>query len=156
MLELIAANPLWFWLSLGGVLLAAEMLGAGGYLLWSGVAALLVGALIWLLPPLSWAWQGMIFAVLTVVVAYLWWYWLRRRPAAASGDSPVLNQRNRQLIGTRATLTEPMHNGMGRINIGDSSWRAQAAEDLPAGTEVEVVAVEGVTLVIRALPSSLR
>ncbi|NGH43306.1 NfeD family protein, partial [Escherichia coli] len=24
MLELIAANPLWFWLSLGGVLLAAE------------------------------------------------------------------------------------------------------------------------------------
>ncbi|AQT63720.1 NfeD family protein [Serratia marcescens] len=151
MLELIAANPLWFWLSLGGVLLAAEMLGAGGYLLWSGVAALLVGALIWLLPPLSWAWQGMIFAVLTVVVAYLWWYWLRRRPATASGGSPVLNQRNRQLIGTRATLTEPMHNGMGRINIGDSSWRAQAAEDLPAGTEVEVVAVEGVTLVIRAI-----
>ncbi|EGT3598038.1 TPA: NfeD family protein [Serratia marcescens] len=151
MLELIAANPLWFWLSLGGVLLAAEMLGAGGYLLWSGVAALLVGALIWLLPPLSWAWQGMIFAVLTVVVAYLWWYWLRRHPAAASGGSPVLNQRNRQLIGTRATLTEPMHNGMGRINIGDSSWRAQAAEDLPAGTEVEVVAVEGVTLVIRAI-----
>ncbi|MCP1106007.1 NfeD family protein [Serratia nevei] len=151
MLELIAANPLWFWLSLGGVLLAAEMLGAGGYLLWSGVAALLVGALIWLLPPLSWAWQGVIFAALTVVVAYLWWYWLRRHPAAASGGSPVLNQRNRQLIGTRATLTEPMHNGMGRINIGDSSWRAQAAEDLPAGTEVEVVAVEGVTLVIRAI-----
>lgn len=156
MLELIAANPLWFWLSLGGVLLAAEMLGAGGYLLWSGVAALLVGALIWLLPALAWEWQGVIFAVLTVVVAYLWWYWLRRRPAAASGGSPVLNQRNRQLIGTRATLTEPMHNGMGRINIGDSSWRAQAAENLPAGTEVEVVAVEGVTLVIRALPSSSR
>ncbi|MGK8663008.1 NfeD family protein [Serratia marcescens] len=151
MLELIAANPLWFWLSLGGVLLAAEMLGAGGYLLWSGVAALLVGALIWLLPPLSWEWQGVIFAVLTVVVAYLWWYWLHRRPADGSGGSPVLNQRNRQLIGTRATLTEPMHNGMGRINIGDSSWRAQAAEDLPAGTEVEVVAVEGVTLVIRAI-----
>lgn len=151
MLELIAANPLWFWLSLGGVLLAAEMLGAGGYLLWSGVAALLVGALIWLLPTLTWEWQGVIFAVLTVVVAYLWWYWLRRRPAAVSGGSPVLNQRNRQLIGTRATLTEPMHNGMGRINIGDSSWRAQAAEDLPAGTEVEVVAVEGVTLVIRAI-----
>ncbi|HEO9035076.1 MULTISPECIES: NfeD family protein [Serratia] len=151
MLELIAANPLWFWLSLGGVLLAAEMLGAGGYLLWSGVAALLVGALIWLLPQLSWEWQGVIFAALTVVVAYLWWYWLRRRPTAASGGSPVLNQRNRQLIGTRATLTEPMHNGMGRINIGDSSWRAQAAEDLPAGTEVEVVAVEGVTLVIRAI-----
>ncbi|CAI2505330.1 Inner membrane protein ybbJ [Serratia ficaria] len=151
MVELIAANPHGFWLSLGGVLLAAEMLGAGGYLLWSGVAALLVGALVWLLPQLPWAWQGAIFAALTVLVAYLWWYWLRRRPAADASGSQVLNQRNRQLIGTRATLTEAMHNGMGRINIGDGSWRAQATEDLPVGTEVEVIAVEGVTLVIRAV-----
>jgi hypothetical protein len=44
-----------------------------------------------------------------------------------------------------------MHNGMGRINIGDGSWRAQASENLPVGTEIEVVAVEGVTLVIRAV-----
>lgn len=150
MAGLIAANPHWFWLSLGGVLLAAEMLGASGYLLWSGVAALIVGASVWLLPQLPWAWQGTIFAALTVIVAYLWWYWLHQRPAAASG-AQVLNQRHRQLIGTRATLTETMHNGMGRINIGDSSWRAQAAENLPAGTEVEVTSVEGITLVIRAL-----
>src|SRR6185437_9803726 len=84
MLEQIAANPHWFWLSLGGLLLAAEMLGASGYLLWSGVSAVVVGAIVWLLPQLAWEWQGVIFAVLTVVVAYLWWYWLRQRPAAAS------------------------------------------------------------------------
>ncbi|MBL5859611.1 NfeD family protein [Serratia sp. T13T92] len=150
MLEQIAANPQWFWVSLGGLLLAAEMLGASGYLLWSGVSAVIVGVIIWLLPELSWEWQGGLFAVMTIAVAYLWWYWLRKRPAATSG-SPVLNQRNRQLIGTRATLTEAMHNGHGRINIADSSWRAQANEDLPIGTEVEVVAVEGTTLVIRAI-----
>ncbi len=54
MLEQIAANPHWFWLSLGGLLLAAEMLGASGYLLWSGVSALVVGAIVWLLPQLGW------------------------------------------------------------------------------------------------------
>ncbi len=151
MLEQIAANPQWFWITLGGLLLAAEMLGASGYLLWSGVSAVVVGVVVWLLPQLDWEWQGSLFAVMTIVVAYLWWYWLRKRPAAATSGSQVLNQRNRQLIGTRATLTEPMHNGFGRINIGDSSWRAQANEDLPIGTEVEVVAVEGVTLVIRAV-----
>lgn len=151
MLGQIAANPQWFWITLGGLLLAAEMLGASGYLLWSGVSAVVVGLVVWLLPQLNWEWQGGIFAVMTIVVAYLWWYWLRKRPTVTSG-SQVLNQRNRQLIGTRATLTEPMHNGLGRINIGDSSWRAQANEDLPIGTEVEVVAVEGVTLVIRAIP----
>lgn len=150
MLEQIAANPQWFWISLGGLLLAAEMLGASGYLLWSGVSAVIVGVIIWLLPELSWEWQGSLFAVMTIAVAYLWWYWLRKRPTATSG-SPVLNQRNRQLIGTRATLTEAMHNGHSRINIADSSWRAQANEDLPIGTEVEVVAVEGTTLVIRAI-----
>ncbi len=68
MLELIAANPLWFWLSLGGVLLAAKC---------SAPAATCCGrrggavgrrsdlAAAAALP----AWQGMIFAVLTVVVA---------------------------------------------------------------------------------------
>lgn len=151
MVTLIAANPQGFWLSLGGVLLAAEMLGASGYLLWSGVAALIVGVLVWLLPQLPWEWQGAIFAVLTVAVAFLWWYWLRQRPAGAPNDAQMLNQRNRQLIGPHATLTEAMHNGIGRINIGDSSWRAQANDDLPVGTDVEVIAVAGVTLVIRAI-----
>ncbi|MHA7848065.1 NfeD family protein [Serratia sp. D1N4] len=151
MVEQIAANPQWFWISLGGLLLAAEMLGASGYLLWSGLSAVLVGIVVWFSPQLDWEWQGAIFAVMTIVVAYLWWYWLHQRPAAATSGSQVLNQRNRQLIGIRSTLTEPMHNGMGRINIGDGSWRAQANEDLPVGTEVEVVAVEGVTLVIRAV-----
>ncbi|MFC0226848.1 NfeD family protein [Serratia aquatilis] len=151
MLEQITANPYWFWITLGGLLLAAEMLGASGYLLWSGISAVLVGLLVWLLPQLDWEWQGAVFAVITIAVAYLWWYWLRKRSTASTSGSQVLNQRNRQLIGTRATLTEPMQNGLGRVNIGDSSWRAQANEDLPVGTEVEVVAVEGVTLVIRAI-----
>ncbi|NIH16198.1 NfeD family protein [Serratia symbiotica] len=151
MVTLIAANPQGFWLFLGGVLLAAEMLGASGYLLWSGVAALSVGVLVWLLPQLPWEWQGAIFAVLTVAVASLWWYWLRQRTAGASNDAQMLNQRNRQLIGTPATLTEAMHSGIGRINIGDSSWRAQANDDLTVGTNLEVIVVEGVTLVIRAI-----
>ncbi|QNK31476.1 NfeD family protein [Serratia sp. JUb9] len=150
MLAAIVENPQWFWLSLGGLLLIAEMLGTSGYLLWSGVAAAIVGTLVWLFPGIGWEWQGVLFAILVVVVAYLWWYWLRAR-ASASDGAQAINQRNRQLIGTRATLTEPLHNGLGRINIGDGSWRARAAQDLPAGTEVEVVAVEGTTLVIRAV-----
>jgi hypothetical protein len=38
MIALILAHPHIFWLSLGGLLLAAEMLGGNGYLLWSGIA----------------------------------------------------------------------------------------------------------------------
>jgi membrane protein implicated in regulation of membrane protease activity len=46
-----------FWLSLGGLLLAAEMLGGNGYLLWSGVAAVVTGLLVWLV-PFGWELQG--------------------------------------------------------------------------------------------------
>lgn len=78
MIELIVAHPHAFWLSLGGLLLAAEMLGGNGYLLWSGVAAVITGLLVWIL-PLDWAWQGALFAALTLVAAWLWWRWLNRQ-----------------------------------------------------------------------------
>nr|WP_193747076.1 NfeD family protein [Dickeya sp. NCPPB 3274] len=146
MVLLVLENAHWFWLSLGGLLLAAEMLGAGGYLLWSGIAALLTGILAWLL-PLDWTWQCIAFAVLTVAAALLWWQWLRRR--IEKQPPPVLNQRGQQLIGLHTTLTEPLVNGFGRVNIGDSSWRVQAEQDLPAGTVVEIIAVEGITLRVK-------
>lgn len=57
MMELMVVHPHIFWLSLGGLLLAAEMLGGNGYLLWSGVAAVITGLVVWLL-PLGWEWQG--------------------------------------------------------------------------------------------------
>lgn len=107
MLEEIAVNPNWFWLSLGGLLLAAEMLGASGYLLWSGIAAVLVGVLVWLF-PFSWEMQGVLFSILTVVSAFLWWYWLSKR---TKPQPAMLNQRNHQLLGIRATLTEPTVDG---------------------------------------------
>ncbi|MFI0489290.1 MAG: NfeD family protein [Yersinia sp. (in: enterobacteria)] len=149
MLESIAAHPNWFWLSLGGLLLAAEMLGASGYMLWSGVAAVIVGVLVWLF-PFRWEMQGILFAVLTVLSAILWWYWLSKR---LKPQPAMLNQRSYQLVGTRATLTEQTADGYGRIKIGDSSWRIYSATELSAGTEVEVILVAGNTLHVRAIHS---
>lgn len=57
MIALILTHPHIFWLSLGGLLLAAEMLGGNGYLLWSGIAGVVTGLLVWML-PFSWEWQG--------------------------------------------------------------------------------------------------
>ncbi|MBG6247436.1 MULTISPECIES: NfeD family protein [Symbiopectobacterium] len=147
--ELLAENAHWVWLSLGGLLLAAEMLGASGYLLWSGVSAVIIGLLTWVL-PLPWAWQGTLFAVLTIIVALLWWYWLRSRSRRIA-DATLLNQRSRQLIGVRATTTEAVEDGIGRARIGDSTWRIKTDEALPVGTTVEVIAVDGITLHVRAL-----
>ncbi|ASN86587.1 NfeD family protein [Pectobacterium versatile] len=143
---LVMENAHWFWLSLGGLLLAAEMLGASGYMLWSGLSAVLVGLLTWVM-PLGWPLQGTIFAILTIVTALLWWYWLRKR--TLSRPQSMLNQRGQQLLGLRATLTDPVINGFGRVNIADSSWRVKSEQDLPVGTQVEVIAIDGITLHVR-------
>lgn len=144
MLEQLAANPVWFWLSLGGLLLVAEMLGAGFYLLWSGIAAVIVGVLAWLL-PLSWQWQSFLFALLVTSIAYLWWRWQTKHRLTP----PVINQRGQQLIGLRATLTEATQDGYSRIKVGDSSWRIWSDIELAIGTEVTVVAIDGITLKVK-------
>ncbi|HEY1843426.1 MAG TPA: NfeD family protein [Buttiauxella sp.] len=146
MMALLLTHPHVFWLSLGGLLLAAEMLGASGYLLWSGVAAVLTGLLVWVL-PLGWELQGVCFAVLTLVAAFLWWRWLSTRRQQEPGE--VLNQRGHQLVGRRFMLETALVNGRGHMRVGDSSWPVMADSDLPAGTEVVVVAVEGITLKVQ-------
>jgi membrane protein implicated in regulation of membrane protease activity len=148
MIDALLVHPHIFWLSLGGVLLAAEMLGGNGYLLWSGVAAIVTGLLVWLL-PFGWEWQGVVFAVLTLLAAWLWWRWLSNRVRQQPRADSQLNQRGQQLVGKIFTLDTTLINGRGHMRVGDSSWPVLAEDDLPAGTRVEVFAVEGITLKVR-------
>jgi inner membrane protein len=148
MIGALLVHPHIFWLSLGGVLLAAEMLGGNGYLLWSGVAAIVTGLLVWLL-PFGWEWQGVVFAVLTLLAAWLWWRWLSNRVRQQPRADSQLNQRGQQLVGKVFVLEAPLSNGRGHVRVGDSSWPVIADTDLPAGSRVEVTAVDGITLKVR-------
>lgn len=135
-------NPFSFWLSLGGLLLVAEMLGAAGYLLWSGIAAICTALVSWFIPN-QWAWQGSIFALLIVFIAWLWWRWshnLQKR------EQNSLNQRNKQLIGQRFYLETPIINHQGNIRIADGRWPVYSSKDLPAGTQIQIISIEGITL----------
>jgi len=147
MMTLILSHPHVFWLCLGGLLLAAEMLGGNGFLLWSGVAAVATGLLAWLL-PMGWEWQGVSFALLMLVAVWLWWRLLSRR--AGPRPDNALNQRGNQLVGQRFTLTQVLINGRGQLTVGDSVWPVIADSDLPAGTAVEVVAIDGIRLRVQA------
>ncbi len=74
----------------------------------------------WLL-PLSWEWQGTLFAVLTLLAAWLWSKWLRKRVKTQRPADAQLNQRGQQLVGRRLTLDAPLVNGRGHVRVGDSS-----------------------------------
>src|SRR6218665_640433 len=137
----------WDWLALGTLLLILEVFGAGGYLLWVGLAAAGVGVLTYLFPALPWAWQFLLFALFSVLTAVLWWQ--RQRAAGKVSAQPGLNQRGSEFVGRTFVLHEAIVGGRGKIKAGDSLWLVIGA-DLPAGSEVRVVGQDGVLLKVEA------
>ncbi len=145
MSDLIASGP-WGWFVLGGVLLVAEIVLPGAFLLWLGVAALATGALA-LLVLVGWQIQVLAFAALAVI-SILIGRRITPAPGAAS-DRPFLNRRAESQVGRVFTLDTPIVEGSGRVRIDDSVWRI-AGPDLPAGAKVIVLKVDGTLLVVGA------
>ena len=137
----------WDWLAFGTVLLILEVFGAGGYLLWIGLAAAAVGLLTYLLPDLPWAWQFFAFALLSLLTAVFWWR--RQRSAAKPSDVPGLNRRGSEFLGRTFVLHEAIVGGRGKIKAGDTLWLVTGPE-LPAGREVRVTGQDGVLLKVEA------
>lgn len=131
----------WNWMVLGFVLLALEIVVPGIFLLWIGIAAILTGAVtmqLWDWSMWTWHVQVLLFLVLSLGSAYV-----GHRiagPGEARSDQPLLNRRSEQLLGRTATLSEPIREGRGRIQLGDTLWRV-SGPDLPVGARVRVVSV---------------
>lgn len=134
----------WHWVVFGLVLIVLEMLAPGFVLLWFGTGALLVGALLYVFPELSWQWQFFVFSIFSILSLVAWKYWSKNNEAD-DPESGVLNQRGKALIGRETVLIEPIINGVGRIQVDDTFWRVNG-EELNKGKLVRVVDVEGATL----------
>ncbi|HER19727.1 MAG TPA: NfeD family protein [Chromatiales bacterium] len=138
----------WHWLVLGLALMALEMLAPSTFFLWMGLAAMTVGGLLWLVPDLSLQLQIILFAVLSIVAIGLGRRYLKRHPVET--DRPTLNVRGAQGVGRVLTLDAPIVNGVGRVRMDDTLWKV-LGPDLPAGTRIEVIGVEGTSLRVRPL-----
>ncbi|RUV90416.1 NfeD family protein [Mesorhizobium sp. M1A.F.Ca.IN.022.07.1.1] len=128
----------WNWMVLGFVLLVMEIVAPGVFMLWIGIAALIIGAvslLIWDAAFWTWQLQVLAFLVLSLASAFVGKKLVGDR--AVNADQPLLNRRGAQMVGRTATLAEPIKNGRGRIRLGDTLWRV-SGPDLPVGTQVRV------------------
>ncbi|MBN9600637.1 MAG: NfeD family protein [Afipia sp.] len=142
MTDLIAALGSWNWLILGVILIALETFAPGVFMLWLGIAALVVGVLSFFITS-TWQSQLLVFAVLAVAMVPLWRHFGRRGPSAS--DRPFLNRRTEALIGRVLTLEKPIVDGFGTVRIDDTVWRVEGPE-LPAGSHVRVEQVDGARL----------
>lgn len=139
--------PHWFWLSLGVLLAAAEIVAPGFFLIWLGAAAIVTGVIAWVV-PLSMPMQLGIFALLSFVALYGARRWLKANPITSS--DPNLNDRTARLIGEVLTLVTAIENGRGRARVGDGEWPVRGP-DAPAGAKVRVTGADGGTLLVEAV-----
>ena len=134
----------WFWLSLGLVLGVAEMVAPGFFLMWLGLAALIVGILDYFL-PITLAYQVAMFAILSVLTVFAGKRFLQKNPIET--EDAMLNDRGARLTGEIVIVVEPITNGHGRVKVGDSVGNARGV-DAAIGARVKVIGADGAVLLV--------
>ncbi|MDA0339130.1 MAG: NfeD family protein [Proteobacteria bacterium] len=137
----------WGWGIIGLIFVIIEVMVPGVLFLWLGLAAFAVGAVVLILPDISWQIQGLLFAVLSVVSALAGRAYLKRNPLQT--EDANLNRRGHQYVGRTFTLDEPIVNGVGKLKVDDTTWKVEG-DDIAAGIKVKVTGVDGVVLMVSA------
>jgi membrane protein implicated in regulation of membrane protease activity len=138
-------DPALIWILVGLLLLGAETLVPGVFLLWIGVAAVGTGLMLLLVTPPFWLTVTVFIVLLAAGIAVA----LRLR--RSDHPRPRVNTPDSGLVGRFGVLVEPGLSGP-RVRVGDSDWAARLPRDVPdspAGTRVRVEGVDGTTLIVR-------
>lgn len=143
----IHLDPAWLWLVGGVVLLIAEIIAPGFFLMFIGAAAIATG-LLSLVLPLGVALQFAAFAILALGIARVG----GRRAYAARYDytpDPFLNDRAGRLLGKIVVVVETVDANGGRVRVGDGEWSARGAP-AAVGDRVRIVDIDGNCLKVEA------
>lgn len=134
------------WATITLLLFAAEAMAPGAFMLWMGFASAVVFLGVLLIPGIPLLVQVAAFIALSFVSIQIYRKWFRNTGRVS--DQPLLNRRAEQLIGVVTPLDQAITGGRGRVKLGDAYWVVQGP-DLPAGTPVRVIAVDGMTLKVQ-------
>jgi membrane protein implicated in regulation of membrane protease activity len=137
-------DPGWLWAIGGVLLLIAEVIAPGFFLVFIGAAAVATG-LFTILFDLGLTMQLGLFAIYSAVFVLVFkrWYGQGDGPAV----DPLLNDRAARLIGRSVEVVEAVDHHGGRVRVGDSEWSARGGPASP-GDRVRVTAVEGNCLMV--------
>jgi membrane protein implicated in regulation of membrane protease activity len=139
-------EPGWLWLIGGVLLLAAELIAPGVFLLFIGGAAVATGVFT-LLFGLGLPMQLALFALYALLAVMAG----RRFYANADVDSsdPLLNDRSGRLVGKVVTAVNAIDEHGGRVRVGDSEWSARGGP-AAVGERVRITGVDGNCLKVEA------
>ncbi|NNU79504.1 NfeD family protein [Halovulum dunhuangense] len=134
----------WWWVAFGITLGALEMATMSFFLIWPGLAAVLMAVLLAFLPGMPGTVQIAVYAALAVALTFAGRAYTRR--FGDGGDTAtVLNDRASQMVGRRGTLVSVEH-GEAVVEIDGVRWRAILSGEATMGTDVRVTGAQGMTL----------
>ena len=142
----------WHWIVGGCFLIISEVFLASFFIMWFGIAAILVGVINSLFPQVSFPWLVVLWAFLTSTLAFLWFKLLK--PLAVDRTKAGLSKES--IVGQNGqVIYAPEHNGRGKLRfpapiLGSDEWPFLSENELVVGDRVTVVDVAGNTLVVRS------
>lgn len=135
----------WHWWILGVALVILEMLLPSFFALWMGIAAFFTGFALMLFPQMSWEYQLILFAFLSILSIVMWRHYYVKHPLVS--DEPNLNRRGAQYLGRIVTLQAPITDGIGKVKLDDSIWKVEGP-DCAAGARVKLVSLDNVVFTV--------
>ena len=148
-MNLMDIDPGWLWLIGGVVLLIADVIAPGFFLVFIGAAAIATG-LFTKLFDLGAAPQFALFALYAVIAVMAGRRFYANRPSS----SPLLNDPAARLVGKVVTVVGAVDEHVGRVRVGDGEWSARGGP-AAVGERVRIIGVDGNCLnvePVRTLP----
>ncbi|MBS0290243.1 MAG: NfeD family protein [Proteobacteria bacterium] len=141
--QMLSQLVFWHWFALAVILGILDVaVGANFFFVWCGVSAVLVGILKFILPHMNWEYQLLLFSI-GVMASLVFWHHLQKHKRLS--DEPALNRRAEQYLGRIFTLEVAITHGRGKVRVADSLWLV-TGPDMPEGTPVRVIGVDGTIL----------
>ncbi len=135
----------WWWIALGIGLGALEMMIASSVLIWPGIAAIVMGIILWIAPGMQGALQIALYAALSIGTLLAGRGYIRK---FGDGEpNTTLNNRTEQMVGHNAKVVD-FNLGEGHIELNGLRWTAKWPEGQSAevGQVVKIIAADGMSL----------
>lgn len=140
----------WHWIVMGIALVLLEIVLPTFAALWFGVAAIVVGLLLLLVPTLSLTLQIVLWSVLSCLFTWLWFRFLK----PLSTDKTKAGLSREALLGeVGQVLATPTQERRGKLRfpapvLGSDEWLFICENDVAVGDRVRVVDVSGNSLIV--------
>lgn len=141
----------WHWLVLGIILIISEMFIPTFATLWFGIAAVIVGGIVWLIPfpqPI----QILMWLILSIAMVVLWFKFVKPlavdRTKSGLGGGIIIGE-----VGM--IIVKPQQDRVGTVRfsvpiVGATEWMCRTlGEEVAVGQRVVVVDVKGNELVVK-------